>query len=168
MRSNRAINPRTKVGLLVTSIAVVLASCGASPRTALVPPPQQPVATGYDSPQAAVAGYLTGYRNNDPNMICKYVVPKQAEFCRFLLGDSPHNSVAPWRIGNSLVRGNEAIVVVLSDRWCIVKICIGNDDPSKGLPRHKRNFERAFDAATNWLPAVSVVRLDGKWYVALA
>jgi hypothetical protein len=168
MRSTRATTRRTTVFLLAASIAVVVASCGNAPRTVAVPAPQQRVANGHDSPQAAVAGYLTGYGSNDPNVICDYVAPSQAESCRSLLGDAPHNSVEQWRIGDSLVRGNEAIVVVLSDRWCIAKICLGNDDPGKGLPRDEKDFERAFDSTSNWLPAVSVVRLHGKWYVALA
>jgi hypothetical protein len=168
MRRTRAISRPTTAALLVASIAFAVASCGTPAHTVAVPMSKQQVANGHDSPQAAVAGYLTGYTSNDPSVICAYVVPVQEKSCLSLLGDAPHNSVTSWRIGNSLVRGNEAIVVVLSDRWCIAKICLGNSDPGKGLPRHEKDFEHAFDSTSNWLPAVSVVRVHGKWYVALA
>jgi hypothetical protein len=67
-----------------------------------------------------------------------------------------------------MIRNNEAIVVVTADKWCAAKTCLGNTDPNKGLPKHPRGFESAFAATSNAVPAVSVVRVDGKWYVALA
>jgi hypothetical protein len=176
MAGNGRINGRGKTHaksvLLLASVAALCASCGGGSATVSVPAPQQAVAPGYDSPQAAVAGYLTGYSDNDRKKICAYVAPPQEEYCNFLFGPSLDksldNSLTTWRLGDSLVRGNEAVVVVIADKWCIAKVCVANKDPKKGLPRTNRGFERAFDKTTNWLPAVSVVQVEGKWYVALA
>jgi hypothetical protein len=167
MRKHRTIASRSKIAVVVASAAVVIASCG-SARTVVVPSPQQPIAPGHDSPQSAVAGYLTGYAKNDGKTICEYVAPTQDSICKFLVGDSPHSSLSRWRIGNSAVRGSKAIVAVLAHRWCIAKFCLSNDDPSKGLPKKSRNFERAFAATSNSLPALSLVRVADKWYVVLA
>lgn len=167
MRCSRIINGRTKVMLIIVSSAVAIASCGGgSPRTVLVPAPQQQPAAGHDTPQAAVAGYMTGYQKRDDKMICDYVAPPQVGLCNFLVGGVTY-SLTPWRIGNSMVRGKEAIVVVVADKWCGGKACVRNNDPNKGLPQHPRGFEHAFDTASNALPAVAVVRVKGKWYVAL-
>jgi hypothetical protein len=167
MRCRPSITGRRKAMFVIASGALAMASCGGgSPSAVLVPAPQQQPAPGYDSPQAAVAGYLTGYTKKNGNMICSYVAPVQDGVCRFLVAGTPYPLV--WRIGNSMVRGKEAIVVVLSDKWCAAGTCIRNTDASKGLPSNPRGFERAFDATRNLLPALSVVRVDGKWYVALA
>jgi hypothetical protein len=167
MRGSRIINGRTKVMALIASGAVAIGACGgSSPRTVSVPAPQQQPAPGYDSPQAAATGYMTGYRKADDKMICKYVVPRQAGLCDFLVGGAVY-SLTPFRIGNSMVRGKEAIVVVVADKWCGGKACVHNQDPTKGLPRQAQGFEHAFDATSNALPAVAVVQVDGKWYVAL-
>jgi hypothetical protein len=156
-----------KAAAVAASTVVLLASCGGSPRTVSVPAPQGTVAPGYDSPQAAVAGYLAGHRSNDAKKACAYVAPPQTGFCNFLAG-GPKESLSAWRLGNAAVRGNEAIVVVMSDAWCFNKLCFHNNDPNNGLPKHARGFETAFDKTSNSLPAVSVVRVNGKWYVALA
>jgi hypothetical protein len=66
-----------------------------------------------------------------------------------------------------MVRGKEAIVVVVADKWCGGKACVSNHDPNKGLPSQTRGFGHAFDATSNALPAVAVVQISGKWYVAL-
>jgi hypothetical protein len=167
MRCSRSINGRTKVMLVIASAAVAIASCGGgSPRTELVPAPQQQPAAGHDSPQAAAAGYMTGYLKGDDKMICEYVAPPQAGLCKFLVGGAVY-SLTPFRIGNSMVRDKEAIVVVVADKWCGGKACVQNQDPNKGLPRLPRGFEHAFDATSNALPAVAVVKINGQWYVAL-
>jgi hypothetical protein len=167
MRCSRIINGRTKVMLIIASGAVAIGSCGgASPRTVLVPAPQQQPAPGHGSPQAAAAGYMTGYLKRDDKMICGYVAPPQVGLCNFLVGGATY-SLTPWRIGNSMVRGKEAIVVVVADSWCAGKVCIHNHDPNKGLPRQSQGFEHAFDATSNALPAVAVVQISGQWYVAL-
>jgi len=162
------MNMRTTAIGFIASAVVLVASCGGSPRTVSVSAPQGAVAPGYDTPQAAVAGYLTGHRNNDPKQICAYVAPPQATFCDFIVGTAPKESLKPWRLGNAAVRGDRAIVVVMTDRWCIGKLCLGNNDPNRGLPPPNRRFDHAFDKTSNSLPAVSVVRVKGKWYVALA
>jgi len=167
MRCNRSINGRTKVMVIIAAGAVAIASCGGgTPRTVLVPAPQQQPAPGHGSPQAAAAGYMTGYQKADDKMVCAYVVPPQVKLCNFLVGASTY-SLTPWRIGNSMVRGKEAIVVVVADSWCGGKACVQNHDPNKGLPLQTRGFERAFDATSNALPAVAVVKVNGQWYVAL-
>jgi hypothetical protein len=111
---------------------------------------------------------MSGYTNNDGKQICQYVAPAQAGLCQFLLGDAPDNKLTPWRIGNSAVRRNEAVVTVLADKWCVKKLCLHNDDPNNGLPNANKDFPHAFEKTSNSLPALSVVRVDGKWYVALA
>ena len=167
MRYSRSINGRRKAMALIASGAVAIVSCGgSSPRTVVVPAPQQQPAPGHGSPQAAVAGYMTGYLKTDDKMICAYVAPPQVGLCSFLLG-GPTYSLTPWRIGNSMVRGKEAIVVVVADSWCAGKVCVHNPDPNKGLPRQPQGFEHAFDATTDSLPAISVVQISGEWYVAL-
>jgi len=167
MRCSRIINGRTKVMLLIAAGAVAIGSCGGStPRTVSVPAPQQQPAPGHDSPQAAAAGYMTGYRKADDKMICEYVAPSQVGLCNYLVGGVTY-SLTPLRIGSSMVRGKEAIVVVVADSWCAGKVCFHNQDPTKGLPRQARGFDHAFDAASNALPALAVVQVNGKWYVAL-
>jgi hypothetical protein len=168
MGCSRKLRQSGGAALLLLALTAALASCANSPRSVSVPAPNQPVAPGHDSPQAAVAGYVKGYENNKAKDICAYVAPPQAGYCSFLIGAKPRNSLTNWRIGNSRVRGDEAIVAVLTDKWCIAKICTGNSDPNQGLPQGNQGFEKAFDKTSNWLPAVSVVRVDGKWYVALA
>jgi hypothetical protein len=138
-------------------------------RTVSASAPQTAPAAGYDSPQAAVAGYLSGWVDKDVSKICAYVAPPQAGYCKYLVGGgSEKYSLTSWRIGNSMTRGNEAIVVVLSDSWCVGKFCFSNNDASKGLPPHTRGFEVAFEKTGTGLPALSVVRVKDKWYVALA
>ena len=167
MRCSRSINGRTKAMVVIASAAVAIAACGGgSPRVEFVPAPQQQPAPGHGSPQAAAAGYMTGYRNADDKMICAYVAPAQVGLCKFLVGGTVY-SLTPWRIGNSAVRGKEAIVVVVAASWCAGKVCVHNQDPTKGLPRQARGFEHAFDVTTNALPAVAVVQVDGQWYIAL-
>jgi hypothetical protein len=73
-----------------------------------------------------------------------------------------------WSIGQSMIRGNEAIVVVMSNAWCLGKVCYNNSDPGRGLPKKAKTFENAFYKTTPVLPALGVVRVKDKWYVALA
>ncbi len=112
---------------------------------------------------------MEGFANNDPAAICEYVVPAQRPVCNVMA--KAHYSVTNWRLGNSLVRGHEAIVVVLADKFCAAKLCVKNPDQNRGLPRkhdNSQSFDHAFDSTVAPLPANSVVRLKGKWYVALA
>ena len=112
---------------------------------------------------------MTGFANNDAAAICEYVVPSQRAVCSVMA--KAHYSVSPWRLGNSLVRGHEAIVVVVADKFCASTLCVKNPDPNRGLPHNRdshQGFDHAFDATVAPLPANSVVRLNGKWYVALA
>jgi hypothetical protein len=67
-----------------------------------------------------------------------------------------------------MVRGKEAIVNIVADKWCALNQCTHNADPNKGLPAQANDFERAFDSTPNGVPAVAVVQVNGKWYVALA
>jgi hypothetical protein len=168
MSGSGRIPKSAAIALMLAFVTVAFAACGGGTPTVALPAPQQTVAPGYDSPSAAVAGYVTGYDNSDSQQICAYVAPLQHEYCDFLFGNALRSSVTGWQLGNSLVRGDKAIVVVTADKWCIAKVCVGNRDPKKGLPNKNRGFENAFDKTTNWLPAVSVVELKGKWYVALA
>jgi hypothetical protein len=167
MAKRQRIKMRTTAAVLVASATALLASCGGSPRAIKVAAPQA-VTPGYDSPQAAVAGYLTGSHGADKTQICSYVAPPQQGFCSFLVRTGPKQSLTPWRLGNSIVRGDKAIVVVMADKWCVGKICLTNSNPDGGLPQKLRGFEHAFDTTGNSLPALSVVRVKGRWYVALA
>jgi hypothetical protein len=172
MRCWRSIKRPLMMLLFVAVVAAVGAACGASsPRAELVPAPQQLPAPGTDSPQAAVAGYLTGYVKNDGNMVCQYVAPSQRGLCGFLTTQSSF-SLSGWNLGNSMVRGKEAIVVVLAQNFCAGpggrKACQNNTDPNKGLPAQTDGFEQAFDTTSNAVPNLSVVQVNGKWYVALA
>jgi hypothetical protein len=167
MRCSRSFKGRRSGALVIISLAAALASCGGSPRTTFVSAPQQTVTPGHDSPQAAVAGYMAGYVDKDEKAVCEYVAPPQAGLCKFLVGGTVY-SLSPWRIGNSMIRKDEAIVVVIADKWCAAKVCVSNNDPNKGLPPRSGGFGAAFAATSNAVPSVSVVRVDGKWYVALA
>jgi hypothetical protein len=77
-------------------------------------------------------------------------------------------SISQWSLGNSVVRGNEAIVAILADKWCAGTECIHNGDANKGLPQDPKGFEHAFDTTATAVPVVSVVNINNKWYVALA
>jgi hypothetical protein len=169
MRCSESIKGRSKRLLLVAFVAVALASCGSSaPRAVLVPAPSQLPPPGHDSPQAAVAGYMAGYDTHDAPLVCSYVAPGQQGLCSFLVGSVASYSLANWRLGNSVVRGNEAIVTILADKWCAGRACTHNDDPNKGLPPHPAGFGHAFDVTPNAVPTVSVEKIKGKWYIALA
>ena len=153
--------------LLVAFVAMSLASCSSGPRTVVVKAPRLQPGPNHDTPQAAVAGYLTGQSLRDAKMVCDYVAPSQNHLCNYL-NAHPKYSLGNWSIGNSVVRGNEAIVSVLSDRWCIFIKCIKNDDPNTGLPQNAHDFTRAFDITPNAVPVVSVEKIKGQWYVVLA
>jgi hypothetical protein len=169
MRCSRSIKGRSKRLLLVAFVAVAVASCGSSdPRAVLVRPTQQQPSPGHDTPGAAVSGYMAGYDTHDAPMVCEYVAPGQRGLCGFLVGTGQKYSIANWRLGNSVVRGNEAIVTILADKWCAGRACTNNSDPNKGLPAHTAGFGHAFDVTPNAVPTVSVEKIKGKWYVVLA
>jgi hypothetical protein len=108
-------------------------------------------------------------------MVCDYVVPTQRGLCQQQAWVSTV-SADPWTIGNSLVRGGRAIVVVVTNAFCVKTIlgtvrtnyCLRNGDPNAGLPADTSHFWGAFDATFWPVPANSLVRLKGKWYIALA
>jgi hypothetical protein len=167
MRRRLGASRGKRIGSVAALLVITLASCGGSARMVLLPPAEN-VAPGHDSPQAAVAGFMSGFAKNDVNAICEYVAPAQTAVCKQTVAQSGGYTLTPWRLGYSMVRGNKAIVVVVAEKMCAAKACISNADVRKGLPPNQRNFEHAFEATVFPLPANSLVRLRGKWYVALA
>jgi hypothetical protein len=168
MTCSRDIKGRSFVLVFVAVAALFLAACGSgSPRTVSVPAPDPLPSPSHESPQAAVAGYMTGYVQNNGEMVCEYVAPSQRSLCKHFVSSATY-SVSEWSLGNSVVRGNEAIVAILADKWCAGPACIHNTDANKGLPQDGHGFERAFDSTANAVPVVSVVDISDKWYVALA
>jgi hypothetical protein len=167
MRCRRSIYGRSKLLLLVAFAAVSLASCGGGPSTVVVPAPRLQPGPSHETPQAAVAGYLTGYELYNVGMVCTYVAPKQLPLCQYLV-DHGRFYLGNWSIGNSVVRGDEAIVAVLSNQWCVASVCLHNSDPNRGLPPDSQHFGRAFDVTPNAVPTVSVEKINGQWYVVLA
>jgi len=159
---------RKTVSVFLLSAMAALASCGGSKPTVSAPAPQNDVAPGYDSPQSAVAGYLSGWVRKDTATICSYVAPPQKGYCAYLVGGPTKYSLASWRIGDAMIRGDEAIVVIMSDSWCVAKFCFKNTDPRNGLPSTSAGFAHAFEKTSTGVPAVAVVRVHAKWYVALA
>jgi hypothetical protein len=125
------------------------------------------VAPGYGSPEAAVAGFFTGIAQNQSSITCSYVDPSGQAACPDAL-NSTAVSVGHWSIGKSFVLGDQALVVVVADKYCVALQCGSNSNPSKDLPHDNADFARAYTASADSgvsNPTVQCIQVNGQWYV---
>ncbi len=148
--------------ILVVVLAVSVGACGgashASSTRSFVP--------GQDSPEAAVAGFMTSIAKNEGSQACAYALPAQVSVCTQFVTTTAV-SVAQWSFGNSFVYGDQALVTLVADKFCAGGSCMSNSDPNKGLPHAQNDFPAAFGQAqgNSSSPAVPCVRINGQWYL---
>ncbi len=131
-------------------------------------PLQPSEAPGHGSPQAATAGFVAAAAKNEGSNVCAYVLPAQVSECNQWFTTNAL-SIGGWSFGKSFAYGDQALVVLIADKFCSGGVCASNSDPNKDLPQTEQEFSAAFAHAKGNpnSPAVPCVRINGQWYVIL-
>src|SRR3954454_21095493 len=96
-------------------------------------------------PEDTVTNFVNGLEKHDTTVAC---ASYQKNFRKECVKNLPKDStVKGFKVGNSMVDGNKAIVVVVADKLCLADQCLTNHDPNKGLPSSTGGFAKAFKAA---------------------
>lgn len=140
------------------ALVLAAASCGGSASSGSTPAP------GHGSPQAAVMGLIRGLAAHDTSAACDYFVPAEQSACH---GTQLPATTGTVTIGHTAVKGDRALVVVMSSKYCVGNQCLSNSDSTKGLPSGSTTFDQAYQATQNNQndPTTPCQRVNGKWYV---
>jgi hypothetical protein len=164
------LRARWAVALGSVLAAMAVAGCGGSIHLSGPPPPPP----GHQAPANAVSGLVQHLMaGGNPVTTCSYVEPNEEGNCLITMSNASAGGSGTWRLGHSVVSGNEAIVAIELDNVCFSS-CSSNVNPDAGLPRPGRPFGTAFlrtqDGMTNTdgkVYAFGCVRIGGRWYVEL-
>jgi hypothetical protein len=160
------LRARWAVALGPVMAALAVAGCGGSVQlSGPVPPPP-----GHQAPGNAVSGLVQHLMaGGRPFTTCSYVEPDEEGNCLDTVGNDSGGS-GTWRLGHSVVSGNEAIVAVELANVCFSS-CSTNVNPGAGLPRQGQSFGAAFQRTQDGTGgkdyAFGCVRIGGRWYVEL-
>jgi hypothetical protein len=148
--------------------AVVLAGCASAVHLSGPAPPPP----GHEAPASAVSGFVQHLMaGSDPVTTCGYVEHYEEGNCLETVSNASGGGTGTWKLGHSVVSGNDAVVAVELANVCFSS-CSTNTNPNAGLPGHGLSFSAAFqhtqEVTGKKIYAFGCVRTDGRWYVELA
>jgi hypothetical protein len=113
-----------------------------------------------------VANFVNGLEKHDTTVACASYQKNVRKQC---VENLPKDAtVEGFKVGNSMVDGNKALVVILADKLCLGGDCLTNHDPNKGLPSSTDGFAKAYKAAQkggSTDPRVPLVKVGDTWYI---
>lgn len=180
-RLARRLNPvggsAAAVAAAVTFVVSLgLAGCGGAtsglrPRSDAAAPSVTP---GFSTPQDAVDGMYQDALAGDYSAACSYLVPAEQSQCLSglsVLGSQPA-STGNFTIRTAAIQGSEALVSVTGNMCAPLSPCVGNTNPSLGMPASPAQFQSSYQAAvatftssTVTFSPVPCTQIGGKWYV---
>ena len=118
------------------------------------------------SPQAVATAAAKALAAGDYGTLCHYLPPAAQPQCKT---GAPHTfTVGGFKLGNSDVQGDRALVVIEADRVCVAQqSCASNHDPNLGLPNGSVTFADAFRNSLTGKAffTTSLTNINGKWYI---
>jgi len=140
--------------LIAAMLSTLVAACSgrtlekAGPPITATSPAAGPVVAnavpGYSTPQDAVSGFIDAYADGNAVLACSYVAPDP--LCPTILTLST-DALPPIKIGDDVVDGAEALVVVEGKLCDVNNRCKSYSNPRRGLPSHTADFAKVFQAA---------------------
>ena len=142
---------RTYVTAALATIAITITGCSKSSTS--------------NGATATVEGFVKAVQQHDTKAACSHYQPSvQAQCEKNLPKDS---QVTGFKVGDSIVDGDRAIVVIEADKLCLGGTCLTNHDAHKDLPS-KSGFDAAYkkvQSGSNTDPRVPCIKVNGTWYI---
>jgi hypothetical protein len=110
-------------------------------------------------------GLTAGLAAGNTAKACSYFLPSQQAECRQVFAKI--HATGSVSLGKTVIKGNKALVVMMSPRYCVSGSCVHNSDPTKDLPSGRTTFAKAFNASQSNQanPVTACERVHGRWYV---
>lgn len=149
--------------LLIGTVACFLVTaCGSSGAASSTGTPTP--SPSISSPDKVVVAVVNDLATGNYADICRHILRSPSQPCH--TGSANSWKVSGFKVGNSSVQGDRALVVVTADRVCVLGTCAANHNPNLGLPHGSTTFDQAWLRSTSGLAFFTgaVQRVRGVWY----